>query len=239
MNIERHSQVSESIEKIENRDESRALRFSKMELSELLSEEIKFFVSEGDRDVRNFFDAHKLKKIELGEYFSYLKLKAGHGKFEELIKKEYPNISTRTVRRYMSAFLNKDKVLDSITNNKETKKIKAKKERGEKLTPSENRVLIIYNTAYQIKKTLTLISTHGVEETFTNYIPEEKKESLQKDLITISSSEISRLQVKLQKKDKETETAKMKFIKLDRERRLMKRQLKEREQLILDLQPKG
>lgn len=237
--IERHSQVSESKTKIENISSVSLKDYSKMTLEELLSPETIINIIETDRDVRNFYDAHKIEKIRLGEYFSYLKLKAGHGNFEELLNKQYPNISTRTVRRYMSAFLNKDKTINKIINNKDTKKIKEKKEKGEKLTPSENRALIILNTAYLIKKTMTLINIHGVDETFTNYIPDEKKESLHKDLITISSSEVKKLEIKLEKKDIETEKAKTIYLKLDRERKAIKRKLKEKSQLLLDLKQEG
>lgn len=238
MNIERHSQVSESIEKINNSSSVSMIDYSIMSLEELLSPETIFSVTEKDRDIRNLFDANKLEKIRLGQYFSYLKLKEKHGQFENTCKLKFPNISSRTIRRYMSAFLNKDKTLDKIVNNKDTKRIKEKKEKGEKLTPSENRALIIFNTAYQIKKTMTLISTHGVEETFENYIPEDMRESLQKDIITISSSEIEALKKDLPNKIEERDKAKKKYQIAERKVKLINRQIKEKSQLLLDLQPK-
>lgn len=242
MDIERHSQVSESIEKIENSSSVSMVDYSSMSLEELLSPETIDNITERERDVRNFYDAHKLEKIRLGQYFSYLKLKEKHGQFENTCKLKFPNISSRTIRRYMKAFIDKDKVLNKIVNNKEVKEIKKKKERGEKTTPSEERALIIYNTASLIKKVMTLISTHGVEETFENYIPEEKKESLQKDIITISTSEMDKLQVTLQKKEKETEKTKLKLSKLNRETKIIRKQIKEKEelktQLLLEFDPK-
>lgn len=236
MDIERHSPVSESIEKIDNSSSVSVINYSSMSLEELLSPETISNITERERDVRNFYEAHKLEKIRLGEYFSYLKHKEKHGQFEKTCRLKFPNISLRTIRRYMESFLNKDKTVNKIINNKDNKRIKEKKEKGETLTPSENRALVILNTAYQIKKTMTLISTHGVEETFKNFIPEEKKESLQKDLITINSSEIGKLKLKLEKKERETESAKMKYRKLDRERRLLRKEVNERSQLLLDLQ---
>lgn len=238
MDIERHSPVSESIEKIDNSSSVSVINYSSMSLEELLSPETISNITERERDVRNFYEAHKLEKIRLGEYFSYLKHKEKHGQFEKTCRLKFPNISLRTIRRYMESFLNKDKTVNKIINNKDNKRIKEKKEKGEKLTPSENRALIIFNTAYQIKRTMTLISTHGVEETFENYIPEEMRESLQKDIITISSSEIEALKKDLPNKIEERDKAKKKYQIAERKVKLINKQIKEKSQLLLDLQPK-
>ena len=176
------------------------LRFSSMSLSDLLSQETRDQVFEAHRNVSNFYDAFKITKIKLGEYFSYLKLKAGHGNFVELLKKEYPNISGRTVRRYIASYINKDKTLDKIIKDPEKKKVQEKKNRGETLTPSEKVTDMIVTSAYQLRKAELLFKIHGVKETLDNFISPENRDVLLKDIQTITDREISRLDKKIKQK---------------------------------------
>jgi hypothetical protein len=46
----------------------------------------------------------KLQSISLGAYFYKLKKEVGHGSFVDTIKKHYPNISHRTVQRYIASY---------------------------------------------------------------------------------------------------------------------------------------
>lgn len=46
----------------------------------------------------------KLQSILLGAYFYELKKKVGHGSFEDTIKKNFDNISIRTIQRYISIY---------------------------------------------------------------------------------------------------------------------------------------
>jgi hypothetical protein len=43
-------------------------------------------------------------KIELGKHFYNLKKEVGHGNFTQIVEIDYPTISKRTIRRYMSAY---------------------------------------------------------------------------------------------------------------------------------------
>jgi hypothetical protein len=59
--------------------------------------------------IQNLVNEDRLhhKAFEIGEYFYKLKINTGHGNFENLIKKEYPYISKRSVQRYMTIYKRK------------------------------------------------------------------------------------------------------------------------------------
>ena len=52
-------------------------------------------------------DKLHIKAFEIGEFFYNLKINTGHGNFENLIKTEYPNISKRSVQRYINIYKRK------------------------------------------------------------------------------------------------------------------------------------
>lgn len=212
--------------------------YSKQSLEELLSPDTKNYISESDIDIQTVSGLVKAKKIELGCYFSYVKMKAGHGKFEETIKREYPNISIRTIQRYMKSFLHGDRTIERIVNSKKSKQIREKKARGESLTQAEERNYKLQNTLYEIKKTLKLIIIHGVEETLENYIPEEKKESLVKDIVVITETETERLEKQLEKDIKTRDSLREKINSKEKSIKKIKREIQEKRQLQLELKPK-
>ena len=240
INIEGHSQVS--LDKINNSierlKESKISLYSKMSINELLSPENNFYISESDTDIRNLNDITNVKKIELGCYFSYVKLKAGHGKFEELVKREYPNISIRTIQRYMRTFSGKDKIIDKISNNQKSKRIRAKKERGETLTPAEERAYIIQNTAMYLRKVLKLMDIHGVNETLENYIPENKKDSVVTDIVFKSTKEVSTKEKKLHETIESKIKHKSLYEKAVKEEKKLRKEIQDKNQLLLELKSK-
>jgi hypothetical protein len=219
-----------------SRDTTLDLRFSSMSLADLLSQETRDHVFEAHKNVSNFYDAFKITKIKLGEYFSYLKLKAGHGNFAELLKKEYPNISTRTIRRYIASYLNKDKTLDKIIKDPEKKKVQEKKKRGETLTPSEKVTDMITTSAYQLRKAELLFEIHGVKETLDNFISLENREILVKDIQTKTDRELLKLDKSIKQKRENIINIETKLKQQKREAKLLEKEkakLEERNESLI------
>jgi hypothetical protein len=230
INIEGHSQVS-----LDRLKEMRIEKYSKMSLEELLSDEYKKYASESYQDINNLNDLFKLKKYDLGAYFSHVKFKCKHGEFETIMKQEFPLFSSRTVRRYMQSFLNGDKVINKIANNKNTNKIRAKKERGETLTPAEERAYIIQNTAMYLKKVLKLMDIHGVNETLENYIPENKKDSVVTDIVFKSTKEVSTKEKKLHETIESKIKHKSLYEKAVKEEKKLRKEIQDKTQFLLEL----
>lgn len=216
--------------------------YSKQSLEELLSPENKFYVSESNIDIHTIQGFVQAKKIDLGCYFSYVKLRCKHGEFEDTIKKEYPDISIRTVQRYMKSFIHGNKTIDRTVNSKKSKQIREKKARGEVLTQAEERNYKLQNTLYAIKKTLLLIDIHGVEETLNNYIPEEKKESLVKDIVVITTDEVSKLEKEEKKLTQEKVKLKQEYDSkkkiINKKLKLVKKEKVSKTQLLLEFKPR-